>query len=62
MAGLFADVVERGPVVLEGLTAAVRADLAVQIAGAFRAAFLTIACFSAGAMVLAWTLPVRRIL
>ena len=61
MARLFADVVERGPGVLAGLPEGVRAGLAVEIAGAFRAAFLTIALFSAGTMVLAWTLPVRRI-
>ena len=61
VAGLFADVVERGPVVLEGLAPGVRAGLAVEIAGAFRAAFLTIAGFSGVAMVLAWSLPVRRI-
>jgi MFS family permease len=60
-ARLFADIVERGPVVLAGLTQAARADLAVQIAGAFRAAFCTIACFSLCAMGLAWSLPVRRI-
>ena len=61
MARLFANVVEQGPGVLVGLPEAVRAGLAVEIAGAFRAAFLTIALFSAGTMVLAWTLPVRRI-
>jgi EmrB/QacA subfamily drug resistance transporter len=60
-AQLFADIVERGPIVLAGLTQAARADLAVQIAGAFRAAFCTIACFSLCAMGLAWSLPVRRI-
>ncbi len=61
MARLFADVVERGPGVLVGVPEAVRDGLAVEIAGAFRAAFLTIAAFSAGTAVLAWTLPVRRI-
>jgi EmrB/QacA subfamily drug resistance transporter len=60
-ARLFADIVERGPAVLSGVSQAVRADLAVQIADAFRAAFLTIACFSLCAMGLAWSLPVRRI-
>jgi hypothetical protein len=60
-ARLFADIVERGPVVLAGVSQTVRAELAVQIADAFRAAFLTIACFSLCAMGLAWSLPVRRI-
>jgi EmrB/QacA subfamily drug resistance transporter len=60
-ARLFADVVEQGPGVLTHLSTTIRTDLAVQIAVAFRAAFLTIACFSLGAMLLAWSLPVRRI-
>jgi hypothetical protein len=33
----------------------------VEIADAFRAVFLTIACFTTGGLVLAWSLPVRRI-
>ena len=61
MARLFADVMERGAGVLAGVPQATRAALSVEIAGAFRAAFLTIACFSTGAMVLAWSLPVRKI-
>ena len=61
VAGLFADVVERGPAVLAGMSNAARVELGGQIAGAFRAAFLTIACFSGLALVLAWSLPVRRI-
>ena len=61
VASMFADVVERGPGVLAELGSAARAELAGQIAGAFRAAFLAIACFSAGAVLLAWSLPVRRI-
>lgn len=60
-ARLFADIVERGPAVLAGLSDGVRTGLALQIAGAFRAAFLTIAAFSVTAMLLAWSLPVRRI-
>ena len=61
VAAAFAEVVERGPGVLEGMSAAARAGLAVEIAGAFRAAFLTIAVFSTIALLLAWSLPVRRI-
>ena len=61
LAELFVGVMERGPATLTALSAETRGALAAEIAGAFRAAFLTIACFSAGAMVLAWTLPLRRI-
>ncbi len=61
VASMFADIVERGPAVLDSLTAEARASLAVQIAGAFRAAFVAIACFSAAAMALAWSLPMRRL-
>lgn len=57
----FADIVERGPEVLTHLAPEARAALAQQVAGAFQAAFLCIAAFSAGAMVLAWSLPLRRI-
>jgi hypothetical protein len=60
-ARLFADVVERGPSVLAALPTEARAGLGVEIAGAFRAAFLTIASFSLIAMLLAWSLPVRRL-
>ena len=60
-ARLFADIVQQGPVILEKLSEPARIALGQEVAGAFRAAFLTIACFSAGAMLLAWTLPLRRI-
>ena len=59
-AGLFADIVERGPTVLAALTAPAQAALAVEITAAFRAAFLTVASFSVLATILAWTLPLRR--
>ena len=39
----------------------VRALLAADIVGAFRGAFLGIACFSIAAMLLAWSLPMRRL-
>ncbi|MBV9749683.1 MAG: MFS transporter [Acetobacteraceae bacterium] len=61
MAALFADVVERGPQVLDQVAPAVRTALAQEITGAFRGAFLAIACFSLIAMGLAWTLPMRRL-
>ncbi len=61
VASLFAEVVERGPAVLATLAADRRAMVAGEIAGAFRAAFLAIACFSFTGLLLAWSLPVRRI-
>ena len=61
VAGLFADIVERGPAVLTGVDPTMRASLAADIVGAFRAAFLTIAGFSAVAAGLAWSMPSRRI-
>ncbi len=61
VAGVFAELVERGPALLDTLPAAQRAVLAEDIAGAFRAAFLVIAGFSATGLVLAWSLPMRRI-
>lgn len=61
MAALFADIVQRGPGVLATLSDQVRTSLGVEIAAAFRAAFLTVACFSTAALLLAWSLPIRRI-
>ena len=61
VARLFADIVERGPAVLIGVDPTMQASLAADIVGAFRAAFLTIAGFSAAAAGLAWSMPSRRI-
>jgi EmrB/QacA subfamily drug resistance transporter len=61
VAALFAEVVERGPVVLGGVGEDLRSLLAADIVGAFRGAFLSIAAFSVTAWVLAWTLPMRRL-
>lgn len=61
VAAVFADIVQRGPGILDTLDPARRALVGTEIAGAFRAAFCTIAAFSAIGLVLAWTLPVRRI-
>jgi len=61
VASLFANVMEQGPHVLDTVSAEMRALLAEDIVGAFRGAFLAIAAFSLGAMVLAWTLPMRRL-
>ena len=61
VAGVFAELVERGPALLDGLPAGQRAVVAEDIAGAFRAAFLVIAGFSGVGLVLAWSLPMRRL-
>ncbi len=60
-ASLFGSMVERGPVDLERLEAGRRLLVELEIAHAFRAAFLTIAAFMAGALALAWVNPVRRV-
>ena len=60
-AGLFAEIVERGPAVLDGLAPIQRAVVTTEIGMAFRAAFLCIAAFSGIGLLLAWSLPVRRI-
>jgi MFS family permease len=60
-AHLFTQLVERGPQALAGLGAERIAVVRMEIADAFRAAFLTIACFAALGAMLAWSLPVRRI-
>ncbi len=61
VAAIFSRVVEQGPVVLSGLPADRIAMVTAEIAAGFRAAFLTIAAFAAIGMVLAWTIPSRRI-
>jgi EmrB/QacA subfamily drug resistance transporter len=59
-ARLFARVVEAGPEALSGLPPARLATVQAEIAEAFRAAFLTIACYPVLGAILAWTLPLRR--
>ena len=59
-ATLFAEMVERGPVAMQGLDAAHRAMASAEIRDAFRSAFLAIAGFTGLALVMAWTIPVRR--
>jgi MFS family permease len=58
---LFADLLEHGPAALAKLDAATQAELRQAIAGAFRAAFLTIAAFTATGLALAATNPMKRI-
>ena len=60
-AALFAEIVERGPVVLAGLTADHIAAAQGEISQAFRAAFAGIACFAMGGVALAWSIPMRRL-
>ncbi|MBV9734499.1 MAG: MFS transporter [Acidisphaera sp.] len=60
-AALFVTLVERGPSALAALPQARQAIVQAEIGDAFRAALLTIACFAAGAVGLAWSLPMRRI-
>ncbi len=60
-AGVFAEIVERGPSALAALAPDRRPAITGMIADAFRAAFLAIACFSATGALLAWSLPVRRL-
>lgn len=59
--GLFGSILQDGPDILSTLSAPRRAIVQAEIANAFRAAFLTIAAFAAAAMVLAWSIPMRRI-
>jgi hypothetical protein len=53
--------VERGPAAIATLDPARRAMVQAEIADAFRAAFLAIAAFTGIGLVLAWSIPVRRI-
>jgi EmrB/QacA subfamily drug resistance transporter len=60
-AGLFGRSLEHGPGVLAALPPARQLVVQAEIALAFQGAFLTMAIFAAGALILAWSLPVRRI-
>jgi predicted MFS family arabinose efflux permease len=60
-AGLFAAMVRRGPQVIQALPSVQRALLESDIASAFRAAFLAIAAFAALGMLIAWSIPARRL-
>jgi predicted MFS family arabinose efflux permease len=56
-----ASILQQGPEILKTLAPARAAVIETEIVDAFRAAFLTIGIFAAVAMVLAWTLPMRRL-
>jgi MFS family permease len=60
-AAMFARLVQQGPAALAALPAAKQMVVRGEIADAFRAAFLTIGCFTTTGMLFAWWLPVRRI-
>lgn len=60
-ASLFGSIIERGPEVLDTLSAARQAAVHMQIAEAFRSAFLTVAVFTGIGACLAWTVPLRRL-
>jgi sugar phosphate permease len=60
-ATLFGAMLERGPQILAALDAGRRSVVELEIANAFRAAFLTVGLFTTGAVVLAWINPARRV-
>ena len=60
-ARLFGLMVQRGPAVMAALDPARQAVAQAEIAEAFQAAFLAIAAFTGIGLVLAWSIPVRRI-
>jgi EmrB/QacA subfamily drug resistance transporter len=60
-AELFRAILQGDSAVLASLSGAVRAEVQGDIVTAFRAAFLTIAVFAGLGLVLAWSLPIRRI-
>ncbi len=60
-AALFATILQQGPDALAKLPAGQAASFQSEVVNAFRAAYAAIGAFCAVAMVLAWTLPLRRI-
>jgi hypothetical protein len=60
-ATLFVELVNRGPVVLAGMSEAAQAAFRVQVVDAFRAAFLTAAVLVAGAAWLTTRVPLQRV-
>jgi EmrB/QacA subfamily drug resistance transporter len=61
IASLFGAIIEQGPEAIAALPAARQAVIQSEIAGAFRAAFLTIALFTGAGTWLAWSMPLRRL-
>jgi predicted MFS family arabinose efflux permease len=60
-AGLFGELVRRGPDALGGLPPTEQLRIEAEIARAFTLAFLTVAAFTGCGALLAWSLPARRI-
>jgi hypothetical protein len=60
-ARLFAVMVQRGPSAMATLEPARQAVVQAEIAEAFQAAFLAMAAFTGIGLLLAWSIPVRRI-
>ena len=60
-ASMFVSLVQHGPGALDVLPVARRVVVRTEIADAFRAAFLTIGCFTTAGLLFAWWLPVRRV-
>jgi EmrB/QacA subfamily drug resistance transporter len=60
-AGLFGAIIDHGPEAIATLAPARQAIIESEIADAFRAAFVTIAAFTAAGIWLAGTLPLRRL-
>lgn len=60
-AGMLGAIMELGPQAIATLTPARQAIVQAEIADAFRSAFLTIAAFAGIELLLAWTLPLRRV-
>jgi EmrB/QacA subfamily drug resistance transporter len=60
-AGQFGALIDHGPDALAALPAARQAVIQAEIGGAFRAAFVTIASFTAIGAWLAWSMPLRRV-
>jgi len=58
---LFRELVERGPVALAGISAARQTIVQQEIADAFRAAFATVEIFAVAGLLLAWSIPLRRL-
>ena len=61
LAGHFAELVQRGPVILAALDEARRAEVQREIAHAFAGGFATMGLFILAAIGLAWWIPVKRI-
>lgn len=61
IASLFGKLIDQGPEAIAALPAARQALVQSEIAGAFRAAFMTVASFTAIGAWLAWSMPLRRV-